>query len=116
MNMDRREFLTGVFTLLALLAILPKLVTRGYATVPPGVAKHVLQFNTSPQLFVMCRGYNEDDSELTELVWEDDSATPSHISVCGRAMLYNEKWHKNRQEKPKTEIRLLPHCYLQNIE
>ena len=42
--------------------------------------------------------------------------TPSHISACGHAVLYNEKLHENRQEKSKTEIRLLPHCYLYNDE
>lgn len=79
--MNRREFLTGVFTLLALLTVLPRLVTRGYATVPPDVAKYVLQFNTSPKLLVMCRGYNEDDSELTELVWEDDQDLDFHDAI-----------------------------------
>ncbi|MCK4745224.1 hypothetical protein KAS41_04125 [Candidatus Parcubacteria bacterium] len=41
-------------------------------TVPPVIAKLILRFNTSDNLIVMCRGYNEDDKNFTELVYEDD--------------------------------------------
>jgi len=36
------------------------------------LAKIILRFNTFTRLKVMCRGYNEDLKNFTELVWEDD--------------------------------------------
>jgi len=35
-------------------------------------ARHILRMNSLHQVVVMCRGYNEDDENFTELVWEDD--------------------------------------------
>ncbi|MBU2037392.1 hypothetical protein KJ866_04330 [Patescibacteria group bacterium] len=39
---------------------------------PPFFAKIILRFNSFNRLKVMCRGYNEDFENFTELVWEDD--------------------------------------------
>ncbi len=36
------------------------------------MAKIILQFNPFTRFKVMCRGYNEDLRNFTELVWEDD--------------------------------------------
>jgi len=36
------------------------------------LAKIILRFNPFTRLKVMCRGYNEDLKNFTELVWEDD--------------------------------------------
>ena len=41
-------------------------------TISPFIAKLILRFNPFRNILVMCRGYNEDDKNLTELVWEDD--------------------------------------------
>jgi hypothetical protein len=79
--MNRRDFLTETFSLSALLAAMPLLFARGQITVSPDVAKFVLQHNTSDKLFVMCRGYNEDDDNLTELVWEDDKDLDFHNEI-----------------------------------
>ncbi len=38
----------------------------------PQFAKIVLRFNPFIRLKVMCRGYNEDLENFTELVWQDD--------------------------------------------
>lgn len=38
----------------------------------PILAKIILQFNPFTRFKVMCRGYNEDLENFTELVWEDD--------------------------------------------
>lgn len=38
----------------------------------PFFAKIILRFNPFTRLKVMCRGYNEDLKNFTELVWEDD--------------------------------------------
>lgn len=38
----------------------------------PFWAKVILRFNPFHRLIVVCRGYNEDDENFTELVWEDD--------------------------------------------
>ena len=38
----------------------------------PFFAKLILRFNLFSCLMVMCRGYEEDDKNFTELVWEDD--------------------------------------------
>lgn len=36
------------------------------------MAKIILRFNPFTRFKVMCRGYNEDFKNFTELVWEDD--------------------------------------------
>ncbi len=36
------------------------------------LARTFLWLRTAPFVFVMCRGYNEEDDVFTELVWEDD--------------------------------------------
>ena len=38
----------------------------------PFFAKLILRLNPLHRLLVVCRGYNEDCENLTELVWEDD--------------------------------------------
>jgi hypothetical protein len=38
----------------------------------PFFAKIILQFNPFNRLKVMCRGYDEDFENFTELVWQDD--------------------------------------------
>lgn len=38
----------------------------------PKLAKIILRFNPFTRFKVMCRGYNEDFKNFTELVWEDD--------------------------------------------
>lgn len=38
----------------------------------PFFAKIILCFNPFSRLKVMCRGYNEDFENFTELVWQDD--------------------------------------------
>ncbi len=39
----------------------------------PQQARAILKHNTSPDILVMCRGYNEDTEQFTELVWTDDA-------------------------------------------
>jgi hypothetical protein len=41
-------------------------------TLHPFLAKIVLRLNPFRRAMVMCRGYNEDYKNYTELVWEDD--------------------------------------------
>lgn len=41
-------------------------------TISPLLAKIFLRFNPFKKIFVMCRGYNEDFENFTELVWQDD--------------------------------------------
>jgi hypothetical protein len=41
-------------------------------TLSPFWAKMVLRFNPFTQSIVVCKGYNEDYENFTELVWEDD--------------------------------------------
>lgn len=41
-------------------------------TISPFLAKIILRFNPFRRILVMCRGYNEDFENFTELVWEDD--------------------------------------------
>ena len=41
-------------------------------TISPFFAKLILRFNPFHRMLVMCRGYNEDYKNFTELVWEDD--------------------------------------------
>jgi len=38
----------------------------------PTQAREILLRNTSPNLLVMCRGYNDEDDQFTELVCEED--------------------------------------------
>lgn len=38
----------------------------------PFLAKIILRFNPFKRFKVMCRGYNDDLDNFTELVWEDD--------------------------------------------
>jgi len=38
----------------------------------PKLAKIILRFNPFARLKMMCRGYNEDLKNFTELVWEND--------------------------------------------
>jgi len=38
----------------------------------PFLAKIILRLNPFPRLMVVCRGYNEDFENFTELVWQDD--------------------------------------------
>ena len=38
----------------------------------PFWAKMILRFNPLRQTIVVCKGYNEDYENFTELVWEDD--------------------------------------------
>lgn len=40
--------------------------------ISPLLAKIILRFNPFNKLLVMCKGYNEDYDNFTELVWEDD--------------------------------------------
>lgn len=41
--------------------------------VPPIIAKMLLMVSRWTTLYiVVCRGYNDDDDNYTELVWEDD--------------------------------------------
>lgn len=41
-------------------------------TLYPFLAKIILRLNPFHRAMVMCRGYNEDYKNYTELVWEDD--------------------------------------------
>ena len=41
-------------------------------TLLPFFAKTILRFNPFTRLKVMCRGYDDDLKNFTELVWEDD--------------------------------------------
>jgi len=41
-------------------------------TINPFLAKIALRFNPFKRILVMCKGYNEDCDNFTELVWEDD--------------------------------------------
>jgi len=38
----------------------------------PWLAKLVLRFSYSKHFIVVCKGYNEDYQNFTELVWQDD--------------------------------------------
>lgn len=40
--------------------------------ISPFFAKVILRFNSFGRVLVMCKGYNEDYKNFTELVWEDD--------------------------------------------
>jgi len=40
--------------------------------ISPILAKIILRFNPFKKLLVVCKGYNEDYDNFTELVWEDD--------------------------------------------
>ncbi len=39
----------------------------------PQQARAILKHNTSSAITVMCRGYNEDTEQFTELVWPEDA-------------------------------------------
>ncbi len=39
----------------------------------PVLARAILKCNTSPDILVMCRGYNDEADQFTELVWRDDA-------------------------------------------
>ena len=41
-------------------------------TLHPLLAKIILRLNLFRKVMVVCRGYNEDYTNYTELVWEDD--------------------------------------------
>jgi hypothetical protein len=41
-------------------------------TINPFLAKIILRINPFSRLFIMCKGYNEDYINFTELVWQDD--------------------------------------------
>ena len=50
-------------------------------TISPFFAKLVLRFipyRLSHRILIMCRGYNEDSKNFTELVWEDDKTLDFH--------------------------------------
>lgn len=38
----------------------------------PFLAKIILRFNLFNKILIMCKGYNEDYKNFTELVWDDD--------------------------------------------
>jgi hypothetical protein len=40
--------------------------------IAPFWAKIILRFNPFLKLIVVCKGYNEDYENFTELVWDDD--------------------------------------------
>jgi len=40
--------------------------------ISPFLAKIILRINPFFKIKIMCRGYNEDLKNFTELVWEDD--------------------------------------------
>ena len=41
-------------------------------TLNPSLAKILLRINPFRKILVVCKGYNEDYNNFTELVWEDD--------------------------------------------
>ena len=41
-------------------------------TLSPFWAKIILMLNPFKKLLVMCKGYDGDDENFTELIWEDD--------------------------------------------
>ncbi len=41
-------------------------------TISPFLAKILLRLNPFKKVLIMCKGYNEDYKNFTELVWEDD--------------------------------------------
>jgi len=54
------------------LAVLISLHKNMTINLSPKLAKIFLRFNPFIKLKVMCRGYNEDWKNFTELVWKDD--------------------------------------------
>lgn len=38
----------------------------------PFFAKVLLRFNPCQKVLIMCKGYNEDFENFTELIWQDD--------------------------------------------
>lgn len=56
----------------------------------PLAAKFILRFNPFIRLKVMCRGYGEDYTNFTELVWEDDK----HLDfIDNEAYPQFQLWH-----------------------
>jgi hypothetical protein len=47
-------------------------------TLSPFWAKMALRFNPFRQVIVVCKGYNEDYENFTELIWEDDKDLDFH--------------------------------------
>jgi len=47
-------------------------------SIPPAVAKLILRLNLFRNVLVVCRGYNADDQNYTELVWQDDKDLDFH--------------------------------------
>ena len=41
-------------------------------TINPFIAKVILRLNPFNRVLVVCKGYNEDCTNFTELVWKDD--------------------------------------------
>jgi hypothetical protein len=41
-------------------------------TLNPSLAKILLRINPFRKILVVCKGYNEDYNNFTDLVWEDD--------------------------------------------
>jgi hypothetical protein len=41
-------------------------------TISPFLAKILLRFKPLKKVLIMCKGYNEDYKNFTELVWRDD--------------------------------------------
>lgn len=41
-------------------------------TICPFLARMFLRINPFKKVFIMCKGYNEDFENFTELVWQDD--------------------------------------------
>lgn len=60
-------------------------------TLTPFWAKTILRFNPFKKLIVVCKGYDGDDENFTELVWPDDK----YMDFCDR------EWY------PKFELWLL---------
>ncbi len=48
------------------------LQVRKIIPLAPHEARVAFWENNSPHVRIMCRGYNDDDENFTELVWEDD--------------------------------------------
>ncbi len=51
-------------------------------TLTPRQARAILKQNTSHEILVMCRGYNEDTEQFTELVWLDDADLDFEDEAC----------------------------------
>lgn len=49
-----------------------ELIKNMAITINPFLAKIILRLNPLRRILVVCKGYNEDYKNFTELVWEDD--------------------------------------------